>query len=465
MGLGNNHVAKVGGRGLFRALVTAVQVIGGLLVMVCPLQAQSLPEVLKHAYRNNPELDAARAEQQVSDELKPQALSGWRPTVIAQVNAGHKNHNVDLLRFDHSDPLGMSIRLTQPLFRGFRTVSATRQADQLIAAAHQQLIEIEQNVMLATISAYMDVIRDREILRLRRNQVVLLRHELNGNRRRLQLGMVTRTDVAQASARLSSALSNVTGAEADLGVSVSRFIRQVGRKPGVLKRPAVSRRLPRDLPRAIKLADQYNPEIVKAMHKEVAARHFVDVKRGELLPKVGLEAEYRHNSDLRGKFGENETAAVRGVVTVPIYQSGFVYSKVREAKLQVNRRRMLILTARRKIRGQVGRVWNRYRETEGKISAIKQQIGAAMVAVQGVRMEALAGTRTTQEVLDAERELMNARINLEVVRRDRIVWAYEVIKSTGRLTAFNLGLSVARYDPHEYHDRVRARWFGADTRD
>ncbi|NNE24944.1 MAG: TolC family protein, partial [Rhizobiales bacterium] len=226
----------------------------------------------------------------------------------------------------------------------------------------------------------------------------------------------------------------------------------------------LSPRLPNSLEKAIKLADQYNPEIIKAMHKEVAAMHFIGVKRGELLPKVELEAEYEYHRDMQANFGKYEVAAVRGVVTVPIYQSGFVYSKIREAKQLANRRRMLILTARRKIRGQVGRVWSRYRETEGKIQAIKKEIGASMVAVQGVRMESLTGRRTTQEVLDAERRLMNARINLEHFRRNRIVRAYEVIAATGHLTAFDLGLSVARYDPHKYQDRVRDRWFGANIK-
>lgn len=459
---GGKPASSASRRGLWRTIAACIPVVAVLLGMGVQAHAQSLPEALKHAYRNQPVLDAARAEQRITDELKPQALSGWRPTVIAQANIGHESTNEDLLRFDHTDPMGLSIRLTQPVFRGFRTVSATRQADQLIAAGRQQLIDVEQTILLDAIKAYMDVIRDREVLRLRRNQVALLSHELRGNRRRLELGMVTRTDVAQARARLSSAVSNVAGAEADLGVSVNRYIRHVGRKPGVLRRPPVSRRIPKSLDRAIKLADQYNPEILKAMHKEVAARHFVDVKRGELLPQIGLEAEYRHNSDLRAEFGEDETAVFRGVVTVPIYQAGSSYSQLRQAKQQVNRRRMLILAARRKIRGQVGRVWSRYRETEGKISAVMQQIGAAMVAVEGVRREALNGSRTTQEVLDAERELMNTRIGLEVIRRDRIVRAYEVIKTTGRLTAYNLGLAVAHYDPHEYHDRVRDRWFGAD---
>ncbi len=448
-----------------RVIAAALTSCAAIVGVVSPSGAQSLPEALKHAYRNQPVLDAARAEQRVTDELRPQAFANWRPTIVTSASAGHKWTNEDLLRFENSNPLNFKIQLSQPIFRGYRTVSEIKQADQLIAAGRQQLIEVEQTVMFDAIQAYMDVIRDREILRLRRNQVVLLRHELKGNRRRLELGMVTRTDVAQASARLSSAISNVRGAEADLGVSVSRYIRHVGRKPGVLTRPPLSPRLPKTLDQAIKLADQYHPEIIKAMHKEVAARHFVNLKRGELLPKVSLEAEYSHGSDTRHKFGKEETGVVRGTLTVPIYQAGAVYSKVRQARQQVNRRRMLILSARRKIRGQVGRVWHRFRETEGKIAALKQQIGATMVAVEGVRKEALLGSRTTQEVLDAERELMNARIALEHMRHNRIVRCYEVIASTGRLTAGQLGLSVAHYDPHEYHDRVKFRRFGADIRE
>ena len=429
---------------------------------VAPVEAQSLPEVLKQAYRNHPSLEAARAQQRITDELRPQALSGWRPTVVAQTSLSHKQSNEDTTRVRGSEPLGFTVKLSQPLFRGLRTVSETRQADQLIAAGRQELIAVEQAVLLEAIEAYMDVIRDREVLRLRRNQVSLLTHELRGNQRRLDLGVVTKTDVAQARSRLSSAMSNVEGAKADLAVSVGKYIRSVGSKPGVLRRPPVSPRMPRSLRQGIQWADQYNPEIVKAMHKEVAARHFVDVKRGELLPRVSLEAEYSIDSAFRARSGDEETAAIRGVLTVPIYQSGAVYSKIRQAKQQVNRRRMLILTARRKAREQMNRVWSRYQETNGKIASVRRQIAAAMIAVEGVRKESYLGGRTTQEVLNAERELMNARIALARIRRDQIVRAYEVIATAGRLTAFNLGLSVATYDPHKYHREVRDRWFGAD---
>ncbi|NNE21321.1 MAG: TolC family protein, partial [Rhizobiales bacterium] len=161
-----------------RAVAVSAAVMTSVLVAFGPVQAQSLPEVLKHAYRNQPALDVARADQRITDELMPQALSGWRPTVIAQGNFAEKASDENTLRTANSNPMSLKIRLSQPLFRGFRTVSATRQADQLIAAGQQQLIIAEQTVFFDVIQAYMDVIRDREILRLRRNQVVLLKREL-----------------------------------------------------------------------------------------------------------------------------------------------------------------------------------------------------------------------------------------------------------------------------------------------
>lgn len=433
----------------------------GLVFAALPAHAGSnLRDALIHAYRSSHELQADRYRQRATDEQLPQAQAGWHPTVEARTSAGYKYEDNSTTINETSDPLSFKITLRQPIFRGFRTQSATAQAHQVIAAGRQELLGLEQDVLLKAVTAYMDVLRDRDIARLRYNQVVILRKELRGAKRRLALGDKTRTDVAQALNRFQSAIANHDNAKADLGVSVSGYMRFVGRKPGSLKRPNLPHKMPLDLAQAIRVAEQYNPEIKKAMHKEVAARHFIKLKRGELLPRVALEAEYDYNSTMTTTQATSDTAVVRGVLTVPLYQAGFVYSKVREAKELANRRRMLILNARRKIRAQMMRVWNRYREAGKKIGTVKAQIGASIMAVEGVRRETLLGSRTTQEVLDAERELMNARIALAVARRNHVARAYEVLAAAGRLTARQLRLDIPLHDPTIYHDAVDGKWFG-----
>ncbi len=405
-------------------------------------------------------MQAERFRQRATDELLPQAQSGWRPTVEASTSVGVRHEDEGSDDITTNEPLGFKVTLRQPVFRGFRTQAATAQALQNIAAGRQELLNAEQNVLFQAVTAYMDVVRARDVARLRFNQVGILKNELKGAKGRFELGAVTRTDVSQALARYQSAITNHEGAKADLQVAASNFLRFVGRQPGRLKRPALPRAMPASLGRAVHLAEQYNPEIKRAMHNEVAARHFIRVRRGDLLPRAAVEAEYGYNTSLTTNGHGKETAVVRGVLTVPLYQSGAEYSRLREAKELASRRRMLILQTRRKVRGQVMRVWSRFKEAGQKVQSIKREVGAAMTAVEGVRRETLLGTRTTQDTLDAERELMNARIALATARRDHVVRAYEVLAAIGRLTARDLGLDVALYDPEGHYNAVDGKWYG-----
>ncbi len=417
-----------------------------LLACVCltipAMAGETMRSALTHAYRSSPELQAERYQLRAVDEQLPQAQSGWKPTVEASATVGYKYENSDKNGQKDGDLQGFKVTLRQPVFRGFRTENAVSQAHQVIAAEEQNVVRLEQDVLLKAVSAYMDVIRDRDIVRLRNNQVGILKQELRATRGRFSLGEVTRTDVAQATARYQSAIGNLENAKADLNISISAYLRFVGRSPRRLTRPGLPRNLPKSVEHGVRLAEQYHPEVKMAMHKEVAARHFVKVRRGDLLPRVALEAEYGYESGLSNTLGDTQEAVVRGVLTIPLYQAGTAHSRLREAKELASRRRMLILDARRKIRSELMRVWNRYTEASRRIGIIKAQVGAAMVAVEGVRREVLLGSRTTQETLDAERELMNTRIALAVARRDRIVRAYEVLSATGQLTAKRLSLGA-----------------------
>ena len=170
--------------------------------------------------------------------------------------------------------------------------------------------------------------------------------------------------------------------------------------------------------------------------------------------------EYTYENNPSTVLTSSEEAIVRGVVSIPIYQAGVRHSRIRQAKHEANRKRLLALNSKRKVHNQIVRLWSRYKEAGRKRQTSKAEIGAAMIALQGVRREASFGNRTTLDILDAERELLIGRERLERFRRDQIVRAYELIAAVGGMTASNLRLSVAAYDPLENYDATRNRWFG-----
>ena len=316
--------------------------------------AETLADALAAAYANNPSLQAERARLRAIDEQVPQALSNWRPTLTAEGSYGTVETETTLTSIagktkNNLDPLTGSVVLNQNIFRGGRTVNSTRQADATVFAARENLRNAEQQTLLDAVTAYMDVMRDLAIVDLRRKNVEVLERQLQAAQDRFDVGEITRTDVAQSEARLQRSQANLIRAEAVLTASRAAYARVVGNAPGSLEFPKGIPALPAGEDQALEVAMQLSPVLSAAEYNEQASRHAVSVAKGALLPTVSVSASFEHAEDPTTITRRSETSALIGRVTVPLYESGAVYSQVRQAKQTASQNRLLILDARRRV--------------------------------------------------------------------------------------------------------------------
>ena len=426
--------------------------------------AESLVEAMVSAYTGNPTLRGERARQRGTDELVPQALSGWRPTVIADGSLSNEWSDSNVGPSTEFSPKSFSVGLSQPIFRGFKTINGTKSAEANVEAGKQGLLAIEQDILFQAIQAYMNVIRDRQVVTLRQKSVEVLKKQLGAADEQLKVGEITRTDVAQARARVSESQSNLAFAKSNLAASVANYINVVGHRPGNLKYPKLAR-LPKTLDEAQAIAEEVNPNILAAAYVEEASNFDIEVAKGDLLPSANLNAAAAYSHDSEGVNISSERAIIEGVLTIPLYEAGRVYSSVREAKQVASQRRLEVIQAGRSVRESVSISWNDLTAAREIIRSARAQVSAEVLALDGVRQEYLVGSRTTLDVLDAETDVVTAQIILVSAERDQIVKAYQILASIGRLTARDLSLPVEYYDADENYLNVRGKWIGtgADT--
>ncbi|MFO1089728.1 MAG: TolC family outer membrane protein [Hyphomicrobiales bacterium] len=419
---------------------------------------------LESAYRSNPTLNAERARQRATDENVPQALSGWRPTVSAGGQYGASwNAQKGIPRIGQN-PANVVVSLTQPVFTGFKTTSGTAQAEALVRAGRQTLLATEQDVLLDGATAYMNVIRDRSVLQLRQKNVQVLTEELRASQARFDVGEITRTDVSQAQARLELSKSALSQAQAQLAASMAFYTRVVGSEPGRLIFPPLPPAMPPSLDAALAEAESINPNILAAAFSEEAARYNIDLVRSNLYPQVSVSAQYSYQQDTSPLVAWSDSAQIFGQVQIPIYEGGYVYSQVRQAKQVASQRRIEILGARRAVREQVTSSWNNFQAATAVIVSQKASVEANRLALEGVRQEALVGSRTTLDVLDAEQEYIDSQVILVTAQRDRIIAAYQLLAAIGRMTAQSLRLGVVPYNAEDNYLNVRDKFIGADAK-
>jgi outer membrane protein len=436
------------------------------MVGASPAAAQTLTQALAESYNTNPQLLAQRALLRATDEQVPQALSGWRPTVnftgqMAGNRAGFTQGNTSS-QYSTFFSNTVNVQVTQPIYRGGRTVSQTRQAVNTVEATRAQTLAIETSVFQAVALAYLDVVRDQALVQVDRNNVEVLRKQLEATQDRFRVGEVTRTDVAQAESSLAQAVGTLTSAEGALAQSRAEYVRAVGHPPGVLLLPRERPALPATREEAQALAANNNFGVISANFTQLAARDTIDVVKSQLLPQISLVGnagrEVAPSVTLSG--ARENFASIQAQLTWSLYEGGSIYSQTRQAEQNVGYRLSQVDDARRAAVQTASNSWETLKAARASISSFAAAVRAAQIALEGIQQQALVGTATTLDVLIQNQQLLTTQQQLIVAEHDAALAEFNLAAATGRLIAADLHLPVQLYDMERHYKQVRDKWAG-----
>ena len=436
-------------------------------------QAQTLTDALAEAYNTNPQLLAQRALLRATDEQVPQALSFWRPQVTFNGQVGGTRSAFTEGSTGLPSPGGRSVystfyqnslalQVTQPVYRGGRTVAQTRQAINTVESTRAQTLAIETTVFQAVAMGYLDVVRDQALVEVDRNNVEVLRKQLEATQDRFRVGEVTRTDVAQAEAALAQAQGTLVTQQGVLEISRAEYVRAVGRPPGRLVLPRDRPALPATREEALSLAANNNFSVISATFAELAARDNIDVVRGQLLPQISLVGSltrsFAPSVTLNGAL--EQSASILAQMTMPLYEGGAIYSQTRQAEQTVGQRRSQVDDARRAAVQTASQFWSTLEAARASISSFAAAVRAAQIALEGTQQEALVGTRTVLDVLIQNQTLLQTQSQLVTAQHDAALAEFNLAAAVGRLIAPELKLPVRLYDMEQHYKQVKDKWAG-----
>lgn len=449
-------IPRPGRRGrLFRAVAVALGF--ALAVSAGTARAETLADALVSAYENSGLLEQNRALLRAADEDVAQAIARLRPIISWSADLtssfGRSRGAGGTISTDATSA-NIGITGSLLLYDSGRSSFQLDAAKETVLATRQNLVSIEQQVLLRAVQAYMNLRRNSEFVSLRENNLRLLQQEVSAARDRFDVGEVTRTDVAQAEARLAAAQSGLALAQGDLQRSVEEFRAAIGRRPGNLQTPSERPQVPANMNEAQAVALRKHPDIRQAQRDVTTAELNVRAADAAMKPSVNLNARIGAGEELSGR-NYDRTGSVGIEMTAPIYQGGGLSSAKRQAIAQRDAQRSALHLARIQVEQNVGNAYADLRATRAGREASREAVRAAEIAFRGVREEASLGARTTLEVLDAEQELLDARANLISAEVDVMISSYSILASMGELTAKALRLDVQTYDPAAYYNMVK----------
>lgn len=431
---------------------------------------RTLTEALAATYANQPALQAERAKLRATDENVPQALAGWRPTVVLGSTVGYGDgmsrtysgtaHTILNAQTDRLVGTAQAT-VTQNLYTGGKTQANVNRAKNQVMGERALLLAQEQTSFTNAVNAYIGVIQARQLLELNANNEQVLAKQLQATNDRFRVGEITRTDVAQAEAALASARSQRQTADANLQTARGTFRQVIGYDaPADLIAPQ-----PLDLPvhnesEASAVASINNPNVISALFNDAAAKDAVDVAFAALLPQVSVQGQTFQQNNSGGRGSTANGYQVVAQLSVPVYQGGQEYSAVRQARQNQQQSQRQVDDARRTAVQNAVQAWATLVGARAAADSTRSAIRANEIALEGVEREAIVGSRTTLDVLNAQQALLNSRTTLVQNLAQLVTASFQVAAAIGRLTARDMHLPVALYDETAYYNAVRDRWIG-----
>ncbi|HWA91726.1 MAG TPA: TolC family outer membrane protein [Rhizomicrobium sp.] len=448
-------------RGIGRALTL---VVAGL-ALAAPARAEriTMADALAMAYTTNPELEAARAKVRAADDAVAEARSGWRPSASVSGTYGWSRTEIPTAKTTLPlTPMTGRAVMSQPVVTGGQAHAQVQRAIAQVRSARADLLNAEQQILLAAATAYMDVVRDAQGLRLHQTDVNVLTRQRDATKTQLDAGAATKTDLQEVEVRIAGAEADLAGARAQLAQSRHSFERIIGRPSETLEEMPPMLHLPGTIEQAMAMGLKLSPRIQGAQADDKAAQYGVDNAVGAMLPHANIVAEYDYVQDsLNSGFGTRakvDTLSVLGQVQIPLYSGGAETARIREAKEARSQTRLGIYDADMATRQNVKDTWANYHAAQEAVGHNTRRVGASEDALNGVIQQQHQGERQILDILNAEQERLAAQLALAGSRHDMVVASYQLVASTGQLTAKDLGLKVKLYDPNEHYDAHSSSW-------
>lgn len=414
------------------------------LCMITGVARADVYSALQDVYDTNPVISAARSAVGIASSDLDAARTETKPYLGITANAGVARTKFMDQTFD-TVPTEIGATFQQNVFQGFSTMAKIKGAKGIVAARQASLYATQQDVFLDAINAYISVLNAGEVLKLKQNNQRVLQEYYDLCRQKQEVGVLTATDVAQASARLEGAKYQTIDAQAEYDNALETFRRIYGKsedKYTDISLAKVEHLFPSSVDAAEEYAMQNHPVIVALNAQEAAARENITVARKTRLPSVDIKASAMRLNDIP-VVDDVRDGRVGIYFSMPLYDKGNASANVEKVRHTVAGIQDQTIDARRTIAEHLHQAWNMYDAQTYAITAAQAAVKANKLALDGTREEQSRGRRTVLDVLNAEQELLNSRVSLIQAQHGKISAYFAVLAATGKLSAENLGIKVS----------------------
>ncbi len=424
-----------------------------------------LETLLDHALNESLEIKRDKANYYSRVESLSQARAGYRPSVSLEADATHSESESKGNTFftqegsNFSKTVGGGI--SQPLFRGGSTRAKIKESKSLISVEYWQLSKKYQDVLFETLSSYWDVYLQQFVVGLNESNHTLLTQRLKETQAQFKVGVLTRTDVSQAQARLAAADADLAQARGALEKAKATLERLTHLSIETLEKPIIPPDIPESLDIALSEAMSYNPDIQSTQFIKEASQNAVRSIQGEFLPQVNLDLSKSRSYDpAPGFLEEQDSESIQVKASIPLYTGGATRSRLRQALYMDMANKYDREDIKERIKENIIILWHSYKASEYSVEARQKQVESTKIAADGTKKEHEYGVRTVIDLLDSDQEYLDAQVELIRAQRDMMIAGFDLSRQIGVLSPDFFHLKNTLPNNQEIMDTIGGNWHG-----
>lgn len=427
--------------------------------------SQSLYDTLSKAYNTSPLLKSHRFKLEAINEELAKALSKNRPIVNFYGSYGSDEtttvNTSGVESTKSNNPKSVTLEIQQNLYDFGRTRSLINIADNTIFAQRADLRNQEQEILLEASSIYLSLLASLEINKLAKNNLLLLQKHYQATNDKFKLGEATSTDLALAKARYLKARSDEIKSRGNIEKERSKYFSLIGSEaPKKLFFPKIIIAIPKNLKDITKETLQGNPRIIASGFRKKLSFIKISSAASELLPSLDLNLSAQNAWAPNTFFDEYENYKMELNFKFPLYSGGLNYSNVRQKKKEAMQSSKILDYNIKKALKEVEILWIELNSLEAQIISINSTIKANEMAVEGVKKENEVGSRTLLDVLDAEQDLLEEKVEAIKVKKDKFETIFNLAAYMGKLSSADLNLAVDDYELEKNYEAIKNLWLG-----
>tara|TARA_B100000941_G_scaffold151082_1_gene107083 strand:+ start:5201 stop:6502 length:1302 start_codon:yes stop_codon:yes gene_type:complete len=405
--------------------------------------ASDITYFVKSALKNNPKINAERENLKSIKQNQNISKSEFLPSLtITGTQSSIKTSEIIDQSGSKSDDTkrntdSKKISIDQKIFQGFQGINKFKKSKLEFEKAKNEYKQIEQEIILDSVSAYYDLIFKSKNKEFNLANVNLLEQQVESDKLRLQKGEISLTDLAQSESSLAGAQANFTKADTEYVSAIAEFekITRVNAPNDLTEPLQITFDMPKSLKEALISSNKNNPSLMIARINLAISERELNVEKAKLSPSATLNYSKTENRDLSATVDENEEETVQASISWPIIQGGKNLSSIKKSKHKKEKSKLLLEDKENEIKTETATNWSFYQSAESVLISTAAQLKAAEIANEGISLEYDSGnTRTTLELIQSRSLLLEARISHAEAEKNLIVSKLKLLEQVGGLT-------------------------------